>query len=176
MLGKLPPTVFAELHKQFSTLHRSLSSASKNDKLPLLVLEERLPTLLPGASAAQHSDLIRATRDATGGSALEYVRLETLVPPPKEPSELPALGAAQMELHRIFLDVALTLRDDLEASIRRSAIAFIIEKRAAGRSRAPAAHTTHEPQPLASLSPLTLALLFCPYPRRCCGRAVLCPR
>jgi len=41
----------------------------------------------------------------------------------------PPLGAVQCEMQKLWLWMALTLRDDVEASVRRSALAFTLERR-----------------------------------------------
>ena len=129
VLGRLPPSSFLEVHKVLTSFYRSLTSAAKNDRVPMATVLEKLPPLLLGAPASKRADLLHAIQLDGGGPTAENAKLTSFEPPPKEPCEGSArLGPVGCEMQKLCLWMALTLRDDVEASLRRSALAYTLEQ------------------------------------------------
>jgi hypothetical protein len=55
--GRLPPATFAELHKVCSNLYRGLTATSRNERVPLDTLKQKLHQALPGVSEVQREAL-----------------------------------------------------------------------------------------------------------------------
>ena len=136
-LGRLPAATFAEVHKALTSLHRTVTAAATKERVPLTTVLEKLPSVLLGASAAQRNQLVRTLQRESGGVSAESIKVEHFEPAPKDPCDGHGLSPAQCEVQRVFLWMALTLRDEVEASVRRSALAFLLETR---HPNAPVSH------------------------------------
>ena len=121
-IGVLPPGCFAELHKMCNGLFRSLSSAAVKEKVALDVLRPRLESAIPGASEWQREVIVQKLIVDAGGKDGSDIRLKALEPAPKEPCEGSLPSPVQIELQRLFLILAIHLREDLEAAVTRAAL------------------------------------------------------
>ena len=129
-LGRLPPGIFAELHKVCSGLYRSLASAAKNEKVSLDAVRQKLATALPGCPELEREALItfliKADKDDGGGkgggpSGANGLRIKQLEPAHKEPCEGKLASAGMVQIQRFFLVSSLRLRYDLEDALKRMA-------------------------------------------------------
>ena len=87
-------------------------------------IEEKLPGLLPGLTAVKMGPL-RAAVLADAGSG--GIRLKAFEPPSKEPCDGKPLTPSQIEVQKLLLKTALTLRNDVVESIRRTAVHHVME-------------------------------------------------
>ena len=120
-LGRLPPGILAELHKTASGLHRSLSAAAKSGAVSTEALHQLLLDALPGASAAQCDALVAIVEREAPPSGKPGALMRALEPSPKEPCLGDVPRAPMAALQRLFLIIALRLRDDVEGALRRAA-------------------------------------------------------
>jgi len=138
-LGKLPPSTFDDFNKLGMTLYRSLSTVAVGDRVQWSSIEEKLPGLLPGLTAVKMGPL-RAAVLADAGSG--GIRLKAFEPPSKEPCDGKPLTPSQIEVQKLLLKTALTLRNDVVESIRRTAVHHVMELGRSGRAASHADEST----------------------------------
>ena len=157
--GRLPPGIFAELHKMCSGLYRSVAAVAKNEKAPLDAVRAKLATALPGCPEGDRELLIAMLLKADGGRTEGHservggsssLRIKHLEPSHKEPCEGRIASSGMVAIQKFFLVEALRLRDDLEGALKRMATSKFFAEPSMAVNAAMQAPSPSAPPPLAS--------------------------